>query len=143
MQSFVIAGYVWQILKRDDIFGPLIREHPQKCPILNRVNCYTARVLFSAIQLDFNEPLVWQKIKSHSIYLISFPKLRHVYQIAKMLCWIMFKRTKEGSYMAIRWREIIIKKFVSFSLIFPKCLWDMAPVSQYSRKGAMSTFSLQ
>ena len=33
MPSFIIVGYLWQILGRGSLFGPCpIREQPQKCP---------------------------------------------------------------------------------------------------------------
>ena len=37
MPSFIIVGYVWQILGRGDLFTPTICEQPRQKSILNRV----------------------------------------------------------------------------------------------------------
>ena len=37
MPSFIIVGYVWQILGRRGLFVPPIREQPRKSPSLNKV----------------------------------------------------------------------------------------------------------
>ena len=70
-----------------------------------------------------NDSLVrkrFAKLTSHRICLIPFPKLRHMYQIFKTLCWKMFQRTKVGGDMTLRSAEIK-KKYIWILLTqFPR-----------------------
>ena len=66
MTSFIIAGYVWQMLGKRSLFAPLIYEQPQKCP--------------SWIGLNSLKTLIWTKkcvYKANKIHLYFIGTLCH------------------------------------------------------------------
>ena len=64
LPSFIIVGYLWQILGRGDLFGPSIREQPRKCPSWIRVRVLTGKKYSDAFEKYEYEHLVSWYIKS-------------------------------------------------------------------------------